>query len=96
MLAAKYSGQCASCTHADYCTFPRTLGRPVRNCEEYCPSQIECYETKATPRTPRLVPDEAIAAARIHKGLCAICDHYDTCTFPRTEDVPVTCCEEYC
>lgn len=91
-----YGGQCASCVHAEYCTFPRIPGRPIRNCEEYYSPQAECTETKAAPCTPQFVPVETISAARAHKGLCSICDRCSSCTFPRTEGVPVSCCEECC
>jgi hypothetical protein len=91
-----YEGQCASCVEAEHCTFPRVPGRPIRNCEEFRLLQAECTESNPTRCSPKLVPEEAISAARAFKGLCSICDHYETCTFPRTEGVPVTCCEEYC
>lgn len=30
-----------------------------------------------------------------YRGLCSTCKHASTCTFPRNEDRPVHCCEEF-
>jgi len=91
----QFGGQCASCIEAQHCTFPRVSGRPVRNCEEFCPPRAECVESRRGPCETQLTSTGFTMAARSYKGLCGTCDVYDSCTFPRDERVPVTRCDEH-
>lgn len=83
-------GLCASCVHAEGCTFPRSPGRPVMQCEEFegaCGDAPACGDDLA--KGPEAPPDTGGA-----KGLCRTCARRDTCTFPKPEG-GVWHCEEY-
>ena len=94
-LEVSYGGQCESCANAEYCTFPRIPGQLIRNCEEYCSRRPIRTTVETATNTRLVVQQKTVAAERTYKGLCAICDKYEACTFPRAEGVPVMFCEEY-
>lgn len=89
----KLPGLCASCVNAGGCTFPRTPGRPVTECEEFegaCGDAPACGDDAGRgPRASEAPPDTGCV-----KGLCRTCTKRATCTFPKPEG-GVWHCEEY-
>ena len=93
--AVIYRGLCENCDNAPNCTFPRDPARPVQFCDEFC-WHPRCSAPRAQAIEPRFTAEQTIAAAQEYKGLCKICDHKADCTFPRSKERIVWCCEECC
>lgn len=89
---AHRKGLCNTCTHEPSCVFPRDTERPVRFCDEFEGERLEpkvavvLSEVKREPREPE--------EGRPSVGLCAYCDRWSTCTYPKSEG-GVWRCEEY-
>ncbi len=91
--AAQGTGLCANCVHATDCRYRQTAQQPLLYCEEHevAGSRGNASAAGATPKKDdreRSLRDAAVL------GLCANCDHRDTCTLPRPEG-GVWHCEEY-
>ncbi len=84
---SEHGGLCTTCENDATCTFPRTPGRPVLQCEELTvgePSAAVGLRPSADRKEP---PDRPI-------GLCGNCDDVGTCTFPSARQ-GVLHCEEH-
>jgi len=93
-----HRGICATCRRAPTCAFLSKDGRVVLNCEEFtpvdpplCPS-VRSVRAASTPRPPASPADRRGREKVL--GLCASCERYDTCGFPKPEG-GVWRCEEY-
>jgi hypothetical protein len=86
-------GLCATCTEAPHCAYVKNASRPILFCEMFNEGepkeQIETEQPLSSPRSP----EEGRPVSQL-KGLCANCDHRDTCTYPKPEG-GVWHCEEY-
>jgi hypothetical protein len=81
-------GLCATCTKLRSCTFPRNQETPVRHCEEFE------GETLSSADAVLPAPSPAETSPSLLRGLCRICAHAETCTFPKAES-GVWFCEEF-
>jgi hypothetical protein len=81
-------GLCATCTKMKGCTFPRSPELPVRNCEEFEGETL----SSGTALLPAAAPAQASPCEL--PGLCRLCAHVESCTFPRPE-AGVWFCEEF-
>ena len=92
------SGVCLCCKAVSACTYAKDPRRPALQCEDF-----EGYE----PRRGATVMTNSLAAndpkwgfdvekrdSRKHKGLCSICEDYDSCILSKPEG-GVWHCEEY-
>ena len=87
-------GLCASCAHAEGCTFPRRQDRAVLCCEEFEGVQSAVAVAPAScQRVGGLAPSDPDVASRV-KGLCKTCANRDGCTFPKPTG-GVWHCEEF-
>ena len=82
-------GLCSCCNSFQNCTYPRTLKRPVLQCEEF----------NGILRPPlKRVPQEKVSPQKVKKprsrGLCGICEDRATCAYPKPEG-GVWHCEDY-
>lgn len=83
-------GLCAQCRAADGCTYgPRVEGRRVWSCDEFDGGSPRGDVREVAPLVAR---DEADGRPRM--GLCANCDLWAGCSFPKPES-GVWSCEEY-
>ena len=85
------AGLCTTCVHAPVCTYPRRTGHSVLHCEEF---EGETLRSVAPPATPRVTQPSDSARAAPPLGLCANCDLYPDCVFPKAEG-GVWQCDEY-
>jgi hypothetical protein len=85
---AVFGGLCLTCDHTEKCAFHRDPSRPVYFCEE--------FEARTFPELKVTLPQDldAKSAPVVTLGLCVNCDHFASCTFPRSEG-GVWHCEEY-
>lgn len=92
LTAVPAQGLCTQCRHADDCTFgPRLAGHAVRSCDEFEGDVVRPGMREVAPLTPH---DAANGKGRPRLGLCANCDAWDQCTFPKPEG-GVWSCDEY-
>ncbi len=70
---------CSICKLRVACTYPRSLGLPIRQCEEF-----EGFEPLVRPvrQSSSLAPDVP-AELDEYTGLCRFCGNRASCTFPR-------------
>ena len=83
-------GLCATCDNAPRCTHPRATGAPVLECDDASTLLIAIAPTTGIEAARRQEPPPRIAT----KGLCATCERFSDCTFPKLEG-GVWHCEEY-
>jgi hypothetical protein len=84
------AGLCTTCEHAPRCTHPRAWGVPVLECDDMSPLVI------AIAPTTGIEPVHAAKPPARHeaKGLCATCDRFVNCTYPKLEG-GVWHCDEF-
>ena len=88
----EYLDLCATCRHADTCTYRGDGNRPVHFCEE--------FEAEVAESAPPVVSHEetvdqdTIADSEQYLGICSTCERRETCTFPKPEG-GVWQCEEF-
>lgn len=83
-------GLCATCEHAPDCTHPRASGAPILECDDAVPLTIAIAPTTGIEAVRHAAPPPRFAA----KGLCATCERFPTCTYPKLEG-GVWHCEEF-
>jgi hypothetical protein len=91
--ATSSKGLCATCNEAAHCAYARNATAPILFCEMFDESETQEQVTAAEARIADPSPVEMKPVRRL-KGLCANCDHRDTCTYPKPEG-GVWHCEEY-
>lgn len=85
-------GLCALCRRAADCTFsPRLEGRAVRACDEF---DGAAGRPGARAVAPLPGEDAESGGGRPRLGLCANCDAWRGCTYPKP-DSGVWSCDEY-
>jgi hypothetical protein len=84
-------GLCATCVHAPTCTYPRPSGQSVLCCGEF---EGETMRSAAPAATSRVTQPAEFTRAVLPLGLCANCDLYAGCQYPRAEG-GVWQCDEY-
>lgn len=94
-ISGMYRGLCLTCKQANTCNFPRDIGRPIMNCEEFDGYVLH----KTSKETPYRVHSRSSSTCRSkeiteYTGLCINCDNRKTCSFPKSGKT-VWCCEEY-
>jgi len=87
-----YPGLCTTCVNALVCTFPRSVDRPVMQCDEF----EGAVDVKPRPaaEAPRRSERFSVANREWFPGLCMTCEKRATCTFPKPEG-GVFNCEEF-
>jgi hypothetical protein len=92
------SGICLCCRTVSTCTYLKDFRRPALQCEDF-----ESYEPRRvataiksilTDDKPKSGFDVERRDSRRHKGLCSICEDYDSCALSKPEG-GVWHCEEY-
>ncbi len=97
--SVKLTGICATCIHVPGCAYVETPDYPKMYCEQFESEPVSAMKTtdvsglKSIPAALQK-ESEAIKQARA-LGLCANCEHSESCVFPRPEG-GVWHCEEYC
>lgn len=95
---SEHDGLCMTCVHSSACAFPRREGQPVLSCEEF-DDRVE--GSVETPGADNLLV--RVSEARVtdvtheppgHTGLCATCEHRETCAYPKPEG-GIWHCEEF-
>lgn len=89
-----YAGICTSCAHTRGCTFLRSAGRPVIQCEEWSMDASGEAFLMEEPFDPAERTRPLTATNPLPRGLCATCEEYTTCAFMKPES-GVWHCEEY-
>ncbi len=91
-------GLCSCCKGASTCTYPKTSGHPILECEEFdgilAPPLGLVRRSKVTHATPLSMENPRGSDFKEHRGLCLNCEKHATCTYPRPEG-GVWHCEEY-
>jgi len=96
---AAREGICKQCVNAQYCTYPKTKGRPVMFCGEFegyppvkTPNVSNIKDTRpvVSPSQPRKTEEPVT----IFRGLCSTCENRNDCEYPKPEG-GVWRCEEY-
>jgi len=94
-----YRGLCTCCTLTSTCTYPRELGRPVLQCDEFdgiSPSpELRMNEVRNRSVNHFSGIPSGNQSPGMSTGLCAYCENLHTCTYPKPEG-GVWHCEEYC
>lgn|GEM_PF-883638 len=89
-VAKRAIGLCSSCASYEFCTFPRSLGQPVLECDEFSPA---CSPKGSHPSTIKKNLVKKPTKPRL-RGLCRICDERASCRYPKPEG-GVWHCEDY-
>lgn len=98
LKATTTRGICAACQHDPDCTYDRNFDHPPLQCEQFEMGfrKPEIVSPRAISELERMVgihsPQES-ASIRV-LGLCANCEHQETCTYPKPQG-GVWRCEEY-
>ena len=91
-------GLCSCCKGASTCTYPKTLGRPILECDEFdgilAPSLGLVHPRNVTPMNPAHQANPRGSDFKGYRGLCSNCEQRSTCTYPKPEG-GVWHCEEY-
>jgi hypothetical protein len=89
--SALLTGLCANCCRGEDCSLRRDRPAPVIQCEEYDIERPPTYKRRATR-----VRETAtfVEAGETRKGLCANCEGWATCSFPKSE-AGIWHCQEY-
>ncbi len=94
----EYGGLCSTCQNARNCTYPRSLDRPILQCEEFegfeYPSDRTTVNDIVRKSRPHVSSEDEEKDKIEYKGLCQNCEKRTTCTFPKPEG-GVWRCEEY-
>lgn len=83
-------GLCAACEHAPDCTHARASGMPIFGCDDASPLAIAIAPTTGIDVAHPVTPPKRFAA----KGLCATCERFPKCTYPKLEG-GVWHCDEF-
>ena len=93
----EYPSLCTTCGSRDTCTYPKSPGRPVLQCEEFsgvaASSPRALYEEVFDP-APVVLPRGRYPRSEEALGLCSNCENRAGCTFPKPQG-GVWHCEEY-
>jgi len=91
----QYSGLCSSCKNAPNCTYPRSAGRPITQCEEF-----EGFQCRSAGNSTENI-SQSFAGVKAEErnqdknlGLCRNCENLSSCKFPKPEG-GIWHCEEY-
>lgn len=85
-------GVCSACRYEEVCTFDGKPAGVVLQCEQF-ELAFPAERAPRTPRRPRASTREA-ADTKKYPGICANCEHRETCTYPKPEG-GVWRCEDY-
>ena len=92
------SGICLGCRTVSTCTYLKDPRRPVLQCEDfegYGPRRVATAVRDIFAATDLQSGSDADKKdSKKHKGLCSICEDYDSCTLSKPEG-GVWHCEEY-
>ncbi len=91
-----HRGLCSSCRSTLTCTFPRTPGQPILQCDEFDGYSFSPLDVSPIPRLPTALSPSSRPAedSNTLRGLCRDCERLRTCTYPKPEG-GVWHCEEY-
>ena len=91
-------GLCSCCIGAATCTYPKTPGRPILECEEFdgilAPPLGLVPPRSVAPLNPARQASPRGSDFKEYRGLCSNCELRATCTYPKPEG-GVWHCEEY-
>lgn len=96
-LRSSYAGLCELCNLRSSCKFPRSMEHKVTSCEEFDGRGSEPGHKGAVSSAARhslnVVSRDTVTNS-LARGLCATCEKFDTCQFPKPEG-GVWQCEEF-
>lgn len=91
-------GLCSCCKGASTCTYPKTSGRPILECDEFdgilAPPLGLVHPRNVAPMDPAHQANPRGSDFKEYRGLCSNCEQRSTCTYPKLEG-GVWHCEEY-
>lgn len=88
-------GLCSCCKGAATCTYPKTSGRPILECDEFDGILASPVQPgNVAPVYPAGQAEPRGSDFKEYRGLCSNCGIRATCTYPKPEG-GVWHCEEY-
>ena len=91
-------GLCSCCKGASTCTYPKTPGHSILECDEFdgilAPPLGLVHPANVASVNPNHQANPRGSDLKEYRGLCSNCEQRSTCTYPKPEG-GVWHCEEY-